>query len=98
MLLDGKLTAKNPENDYSQAQALLDDTVIVAVYTNNVVDAIVEKTVIVNASGFNSVIVKNADGKTYTVKDCKGEIIGSGKIDGALAEIAVTKSGIVFIG
>lgn len=97
VLIDGKLSAKNPENDYSQAQSTLDDTAVVAVYTNNIVDIISEKTIIVNASVFNSVIVKNADGKVYTCKNCKGEIIANGIISGALTEISVEKSGIVFI-
>ena len=98
MLLDGKLTAKNPESDYSQAQSVLDDTAVVAVYTNNVVDISSEKTVIVNASGFDSVIVKNADGKDFIVKSCKGEIIAKGKISGIPAELPVSRAGIVFIG
>lgn len=97
VLIDGKLSAKNPENDYSQAQSTLDDTAVVAVYTNNIVDIIAEKTVIINASVFNSVIVKNADRKVYTCKNCKGEIIANGIISGALVEISVEKSGIVFI-
>lgn len=98
VLLDGKLTAKNPENDYSQAQSVLDGIAVTAVYTNNVVDIKTEKTVIVNASGFDSVIVKNAENKCFTVKNCKGEIIADGKIGSSPAEIAVTKAGIVFIG
>lgn len=96
VLLDGKLTAKHPENDYSQAQATLDNTTVVAVYTNNVVDTKSDVTVIVNASGFDSVIVKNAVGKKFTVKNCKGEIINSGVVTDLLAEISVTKGGVLF--
>lgn len=97
VLLDGKLTAKNPENDYSQASATLDNTTVTAVYTNNVVDSKSDKTVVVNASGFDSVIVKNAADKSFTVKNCKGEIITTGTVKNNLEEIAVTKSGIVII-
>ena len=97
VLLDGKLTAKNPENDYSQASSTLDNTTVTAVYTNNVIDAKSDKTVVVNASGFDSVIVKNAAEKSFTVKNCKGEIIGTGTVKNNLEEIAVTKSGIVII-
>ncbi|MEE1283270.1 MAG: alpha-galactosidase [Acutalibacteraceae bacterium] len=97
VLLDGKLTAKNPENDYSQASATLDNTTVTAIYTNNVVDAKSDKTVVVNASGFDSVIVKNAAEKSFTVKNCKGEIITTGTVKNSLEEIAVTKSGIVII-
>ena len=97
VLLDGKLTAKNPENDYSQASSTLDNTTVTAVYTNNVVDVKSDKTVVVNASGFDSVIVKNAAEKSFTVKNCKGEIITTGTVKNKLEEIPVTKSGIVII-
>lgn len=97
VLLDGKLTAKNPENDYSQASATLDNSTVTAVYTNNVVDSKSDKTVVVNASGFDSVIVKNAAEKSFTVKNCKGEIITTGTVKNNLEEISVTKSGIVII-
>ncbi len=97
VLLDGKLTAKNPENDYSQASSTLDNTTVTAVYANNVVDAKSDKTVIVNASGFDSVIVKNAAGKNFTAKNCKGEITDSGVIKNNLEEIAVAKAGVIII-
>ncbi|MBR3803268.1 MAG: alpha-galactosidase [Clostridia bacterium] len=97
VLLDGKLTAKNPENDYSQASSTLDNTTVTAVYTNNVVDAKSDKTVVVNASGFDSVIVKNAADKSFTVKNCKGEITDSGTLKNDLEEIVVTKAGVIVI-
>lgn len=95
VLLDGKLTAKNPENDYSQAQTTLDNTTVVAIYTNNVVDVKNDTTVIVNASGFDSVIVKNAVDKKFTVKNCKGEITNSGVVSYSLEELSVTKGGVL---
>ena len=97
VLLDGKLTAKNPENDYSQASSTLDNTTVTAIYTNNVIDAKSDKTVVVNASGFDSVVVKNAAEKSFTVKNCKGEIIDSGVIKNNIEEIAVTKAGVIII-
>ena len=97
VLLDGKLTAKNPESEYSQASSTLDNTTVTAVYTSNVIDTINDITVVVNASVFDSVIVKNAAGKNFTAKNCKGEITGSGVIKNNLEEIPVTKSGIVVI-
>lgn len=97
VLLDGKLTAKNPENDYSQAQTTLDNTTVVAIYTNNVVDAKNDTTVIVNASGFDSVVVKNAVDKKFTVKNCKGEITDSGIVKNSLEEISVAKSGVLIL-
>ena len=97
VLLDGKLTAKNPESEYSQASSTLDNTTVTAVYTSNVIDTVNDITVVVNASVFDSVIVKNAAGKNFTAKNCKGEITGSGVIKNNLEEIPVTKSGIVVI-
>lgn len=97
VLLDGKLTAMNPENDYSQACSTLDNTAVVAVYTNNVVDAQTDTTVIVNASGFDSVIVKNAVNKSFTVKNCKGEVTADGTVKNSVEEICVPKAGVVII-
>ena len=97
VLLDGKLTAKNPENDFSQAQTTLGNTTVVAIYTNNVVDAKSDVTVIVNASGFDSVIVKNAINKEFTFKNCKGEITDSGIVTDSFKEIPVTKGGVLIL-
>lgn len=97
VLLDGKLTAKNPESDYSQASATLDNTTVHAVYTNNIVDFESKNTVVVNASGFDYVVVRNAADKTFTVKNCKGEIINSGTVSCTLEEIPVPKAGIIII-
>lgn len=97
VLLDGKITAKSPENDYSQSTATLDNTSIVAIYTNNVVDAKNGTTIVVNASGFSSVIVKNAVNKRYVLKNCKGEILLRGEVRDSLKEFPITKAGILVI-
>ena len=97
VLLDGKLTARNPENDYSQASSTLNNTAVVAVYTNNVVEADNDTTVVVNASGSDSVIVKNAADKSFTVKNCKGEITAEGKITNSVEEVFVPQAGVVII-
>jgi len=97
VLINGKITAQNPECDYSQASATLDNTSVVAIYTNNVVDAKNGTTVVVNASGFDSVIVKNAVNKRYVIKNCKGEIIGRGEVRDSIKEFPVTKAGVLFI-
>ncbi|MBQ7115727.1 MAG: alpha-galactosidase [Clostridia bacterium] len=97
VLLNGKITAQNPENDYSQASATLDNTTVTAIYTNNVVDAKKGTTVIVNASGFDCVIVKNAVNKRYVIKNCKGEIISRGEVRDSLKDFPITKAGILII-
>ena len=97
VLLDGKLTAKNPENDFSQASSTLDGTAVTAVYTNNVVVAGGETAVVVNASGFDSVIVKNATDKNFTVISCTGEALHCGTVTDPIEEISVPKAGILII-
>ncbi len=97
VLLDGKLTAKNPEADYSQASATLDNTTVTAVYTNNVVDAENGTTVIVNAGSFSSVIVKNAVNKRYILRNCRGEISGRGEVRDSLKEFPISKAGVLVI-
>lgn len=97
VLLDGKLTALNPESEYSQASSTLDDTSVVAIYSNNVVEAIKGTTVIVNASGMNSVFVKKAVNKRYVLKNCMGQIISRGEVKDSFKEFPITKAGVLII-
>ncbi|MBQ5824133.1 MAG: alpha-galactosidase, partial [Clostridia bacterium] len=97
VLLDGKITAKNPENDYSQASSSLGNAAVTAVYTNNVVDIQSDTDLIVNASSFDTVIIKNAAEKNFTVKNCKGETTDSGTVNASIAEISIPKAGVLFI-
>ena len=97
VLLNGKLTAKNPESDYSQASSTLDNTTVTAVYTNNIVDGKNGTNVIVNASGSDSIIVKNAVNKRYVIKNCKGKVLSRGEVRDSLKEFSVTKAGVLII-
>ncbi len=97
VLLDGKLTAFNPENDYSQATSTLNNKSVVAVYTDNVVDVKTESCVVVNASGFNSIVIKNADNKAYIIKNCFGEIVSKGQFESNIQDIEILKAGILYI-
>lgn len=97
VLLNGKLTAINPENDYSQAMSTHNNKSVVSVYTNNVVDVKTNECVVVNASGFNNVILKNAENKSYVVKNCLGKVVEVGKVQTKTEEILVPKAGIVYI-
>ena len=97
VLLNGKLTPKNPESDYSQASSTLDNTTVTAVYTNNIVDGKNGTNVIVNASGSDSIIVKNAVNKRYVIKNCKGEVLSRGEVRDSLKEFSVTKAGVLII-
>lgn len=97
VLLKGKLTAKNPENDYSQASSTLDNTTVTAIYTNNVIDAKNGTNIVVNAGAFDTVIVKNAVNKRYIIKNCKGEPLNRGEVRDSLKEFSVPAAGVLII-
>ena len=98
ILLDGKLTAENPESLYSQVRSEKDGKAILACYTNNICDMGENKCMtVVNASSNDSIIIKNADGAEFAVVNCMGEEIRKGKISTSLFEISVPCSGMVFI-
>ena len=47
VLLNGKLTAENPEIDYSSARATLNGTEIITPYTNSLVEIFEDKSIII---------------------------------------------------
>lgn len=97
VLSGGYLTAKKPEIGYSQASVTKDDVSVTAVYSDSVVDINTKESVIVNASDFNSVIVKNAEGKSFTSVNCMGDTICSGIISSSIDEILISTAGFIFI-
>jgi alpha-galactosidase len=96
VLLNGKLTAKDPANSYSQAKSTLGNKSVVAVYTDPVVELNSPDCIVVNAGTKKSIIVKAVTAVNYNVVNCLGNIISEGIIDAAIAEIPVPVSGIVF--
>lgn len=97
VLLDGKLTAKNPESNYSSATSVLGDKSVTAVYIDPVVEVKTKEAVIVNACMNDTVIVKGAPGAVYRVVDCKGEVTVTGTVNSSLEEISVPVAGMIFI-
>ncbi|MBQ3007562.1 MAG: alpha-galactosidase [Clostridia bacterium] len=97
VLLDGKLTAKNPESNYSTACSTLGNKSVTVSFTNPVVTAATEKAAAINASMHSSLIIKDACGKNYKVVSCTGKVISEGKIGTPIEEINVPTSGIIFI-
>ena len=98
ILLDGKLTAENPETNYSKVCAKKDGKAIVSCYTNNVCDfSELSDLTVVNASSQNSVIIKNAEGAAWVTVNCMGEELDRGKIQSPLYEIKVPCAGMIFI-
>ena len=98
VLLEGRLTAKNPESNYSQISSVLVDKAVVTVYTNPVVEITTAETVTVNASGYESLIIKGGENKKYKTVNCMGEEVASGVITDSVAEIYVPTAGMIFIG
>ena len=97
VLMQGYFTAKNPESNYSQASSELGNRKVYTVFTDTVVDGLVEDNVIVNASAGSNIIIKNAAGKTYATVDCMGNKQDSGTIESELYEIPVSLAGILYI-
>lgn len=98
VLLDGKLTAKNPESNYSLASSVLGDKEVITSFTNSLIEITTAETVAVNASMHESLIIKGAERKNYRTVNCMGDEIASGIIAANLAEIPVPTAGMIFIG
>ncbi len=97
VLLDGKLTAANPEALYSYACATLGDKSVITAYCNVVLEVKTAKAVIVNAAATEKIAVKSAAGKNYKVVDCMGNELSTGVIISDLEEISVPLSAMIFI-
>ena len=97
MLLDGKLTAENPENNYSLVCSELNDKAVFTAHSDSVIPVKAKETVAVNATVENALIIKNAKGKNYRVVNCMGEEISNGVIQSDLQDIPVNISGMIFI-
>ena len=98
VLLDGKLTAENPECNYSSACSTLGDKSVITSFTNPVICVKTKDAVAVNASMYNSLIIKGAKDKNYTVVNCMGEEVAKGTISADIEEINVPVAGMIFIG
>jgi alpha-galactosidase len=98
VLLDGKLTATNPESEYSLVCSRLDDKEVYTAYNDTVIPVTVSKTVAVNATASKSLIIKNAKGKNYKVVNCMGRTVFEGVISSGLEELEVPTAGIIYIG
>ncbi len=97
-LLDGKLLAANPESCYSLVCTEKDGKAVFTAYTDSLIDmADYNESATVNCTRYNSLVIKNADGKSYRVVNCMGEELENGTISGNLCEISVPLSGIIFV-
>lgn len=97
VLLDGKLTAKNPECQYSQVCSALNDRAVFTVYTDRIVEICTKEAVAVNAAGEGALILKNAAGKKYYAVNCMGKELARGIISADLEEVEVPMAGMIFL-
>ncbi len=97
VLIDGKLTATNPECEYSLVCSELDDKAVYTAYSDSVIPVKTKETVVVNATAGDTLIIKNAKGYKYSVVNCLGEEVSKGEILSVLEEISVPTSGMIFI-
>ncbi len=97
VLIGGKLTAKNPEINYTVAASTLGNKSVIVPYCDIVTEVNTEIAVILNSTGKDYITLKGALGKDYTVKDCVGQVLESGKIENNLQEISVPLSGQIFV-
>lgn len=98
ILLDGRLTATNPESCYGIVRADLDMHAVITLYNETMVENVGKYAAIVNASRSGTVYVKDCAGREYEVVSCTGkklksEIFGSEGI----SAVSVPMCGILFI-
>lgn len=97
ILLDGKVTAENPESAYSIVCSQLEGRAVVTVYTDVVVDCEKFSEVVAVNGTKKPLILKNAADKTYRVVNCMGEEVAAGTVPAALWEVSVPTSGMIFV-
>lgn len=97
VLLDGKLTAENPECNYSCACSTLGDSSVITSFTSPVITVATENCVAVNASMHETLIIKGAKNKSFRIVNCMGEALMSGVISSDIEELPIPMSGMAFI-
>ncbi len=97
VLLDGKLVASTPEDNYSQVSSILNDVAVVTAYNEAVIVRMANSIVAVNATGKERLIFDGCDGMTYRVVDCCGQEVSQGHITCDLQTVKVPLSGMVFV-
>lgn len=97
VILDGHITAENPESNFSRVASVLDKKAVVTLYTNPIVDGDFEEFAAINATNSDSVLLKGFDKKSFTVLNCMGETLSSGVVEGEMFEVTVPLSGMVLV-
>ncbi len=97
VLLDGKLTATNPESEYSLVCSTYNDNAVFTSYNDTVISVKTKSAVVVNASIKKHLIIKNANNYSFKVINCMGEEIANGQIESNLQEIRVPTAGMIIL-
>ncbi len=97
VLLNGKLTAENPESEYSIARATLEDNEIITPYTNSLVEIIKNNAIVVNGTTKESLVLKDAGGYKTKIFNCLGEVVSEFIIKNTLEEVNVPRAGLIYL-
>ena len=97
ILLNGKLTAENPESEYSIAKVTLDNTEIITPYTNNLVEVLKENSIIINGTQNEYIVIKGAKGYRGKVVNCSGEELSLVEFCNNWEEIKIPRAGVLFL-
>ena len=97
VLLNGKLTAENPECEYSSARATCNGSEIVTAYTNSLVEISQNNSIVINATARDSLVIKNAKLYKIRIVNCLGEKLSDYIIENDFEEIIIPKSGIAYL-
>ena len=97
ILLNGILTAENPECNYSSVTASSDNARITAVYADSVVDCTAKYTAAVNITKKKGLVLEGCAGKRFRIVNCMGEETQSGIVKSEIIRLPVPISGMVFI-
>lgn len=97
VLLNGEFTAENPECNYSSVSAIGDNTQIVTVYSDTVVNCIERTTIVVNVTNGNGIVLEGCNNKHFRIVNCMGEEKESGVVDSDIFRFSVPLSGMIFI-
>ena len=97
VLLDGKLTAENPESEYSIARVTLEDNEIISPYTNSLVDILKSNSIVVNGTSKETLVLKGAKEYKAKVLNCLGENVSEFIIKNTLEEVNVPRAGLIYL-
>ena len=99
LLLDGKLTADNPETGYSRVRSELNGRAVVTLYDNPIADGAREELIAVNATGREQLVFRGCGGRAYRTVDCMGETVDAGILPKSdITALRVPLCGMVFVG